>query len=165
MAVEIFLRLDGIKGESTKNGAVDQIEVFSFSNGASNPSSVSFGTGSGAGKVDLSSISLQKQLDKSSPLLFLACCKGTHIATGTMIVREATGGDTTQTYFQYDMKEVFIDSISWGGAAGGGKPSESLSVSFKSLQITYWPQKADGSLDTKIPAGWDQSTNQVLAAS
>src|SRR5581483_3375446 len=159
MAVEIFLKLDGIEGESTKSGAENQIEIFSFSNGASNPSSVAFGTGSGAGKVDLSSLSLQKQLDKSSPKLFLACCAGTHIKTGTMIVREATGDKTSQIYYQYDMTEVFVDSISWGGAAGGGKPSESLSLSAKSLTITYWPQDATGKLGTKIPFGWDVSKN------
>jgi type VI secretion system secreted protein Hcp len=163
MASEIFLKLDGITGESTKTGATDDIEIFSFSNGASNPSSVSFGTGSGAGKVDLSSISLQKQLDKASPSLFLACCKGTHIATGSMFVRESTGSDNPQIFFQYDMKEVFIDSISWGGAAGGGKPSESLSVSFKSIEITYWPQDTTGKLGDKIPAGWDVSTNAVAS--
>ncbi len=118
MAVEIFLKLDGITGNRRKQGAKDQIEIFSFSNGASNPSSVAFGTGSGAGKVDLSSLSLQKQLDKSSPALFQSCCQGTHIKTGTMIVRESTGDKTTQIYYQYDMKEVFVDSISWGGAAG-----------------------------------------------
>ncbi len=72
-----------------------------------------------------------------------------------MIVREATGGTTTQIYFQYDLTEVFIDSISWGGAAGGGKPSESLSVSAKSLVVTYWPQNSDGSLGAKIPKGWN----------
>jgi type VI secretion system secreted protein Hcp len=162
MAVEIFLRLDGITGESQKNNAVGWIELFSFSNGASNPSSVAFGTGSGAGKVDLSSLSLQKQLDSSSPALFQNCCAGTHVATGNMIVREATGGDTTQVYYQYDMTEVFIDSISWGGSAGGGKPSESVSVSSKSLYITYTPQNADGSLGSKIPAGWNVATNQKM---
>lgn len=161
MSVEIFLKLDGIEGESEKKDAENQIEVFSFSNGASNPSSVSFGTGSGAGKVDISSLSLQKQLDKASPKLFLACCKGTHIATGTMIVREATGDDNPKIYFQYDMKEVFVDSISWGGAAGGGKPSESISLSFKQIEITYWPQKADGTLGDKIPAGWNVAQNAV----
>lgn len=162
MAIEIFLKLDKIDGESTKQGAEKQIEIFSFSNGASNPSSVAFGTGSGAGKVDLSSLSLQKQLDKASPLLFQACCQGTHIATGTMIVRESTGDKTTQIYYQYDMTEVFVDSISWGGAAGGGKPSESVSLSAKSLKVTYWPQKTDGSLDSPIPFGWDVSKNTVL---
>jgi type VI secretion system secreted protein Hcp len=162
MAVEIFLKLDGIDGESIKSGAEGWIELFSFSNGASNPSSVAFGTGSGAGKVDLSSLSLQKQLDKASPKLFLNCCAGTHIATGQMIVREATGGDTTQTYFQYDLTEVFIDSISWGGSAGGGKPSESVSVSAKSLQVTYLPQDSTGTVGNKIVVGWDVSKNQKI---
>jgi type VI secretion system secreted protein Hcp len=162
MAIEIFLKLDGITGESEKKGAEGWIEIFSFSNGASNHSSVAFGTGSGAGKVDLSSLSLQKQLDKASPFLFLDCCKGTHIATGQMIVREATGAETTQVYFQYDLKEVFIDSISWGGAAGGGKPSESLSLSAKSLQVTYTPQNADGSLGQKIVKGWDVAKNAAI---
>jgi type VI secretion system secreted protein Hcp len=162
MSVEIFLKLDGIDGESEKKSAEAWIEIFSFSNGASNPSSVAFGTGSGAGKVDLSSLSLQKQLDKSSPKLFLNCCNGTHIKTGNLIVREATGDDTTQIYYQYDMTEVFVDSISWGGAASGGKPSESLALSAKSLQITYWPQDATGKVGNKIVAGWDVSKNAKL---
>ena len=164
MAVEIFLKLDGIDGESEKKGAEKYIEIFSFSNGASNPSSVAFGTGSGAGKVDLSSLSLQKQLDSSSPKLFQNCCQGTHVAKGSMFVREATGGDTTEIYYQYDMTEVFVDSISWGGAAGGGKPSESLSLSAKSLTITYWPQDSTGKLGTKIPFGWDVSKNTKAAS-
>ncbi len=159
MAVEIFLKLDGIDGESEKEGAKDYIEIFSFSNGASNPSSVAFGTGSGAGKVDISSLTLQKQLDKATPKLFEMCCTGKHIAKGNMIVREATGDATTQVYYQYDMTEVFVDSISWGGAAGGGKPSESLSLSSKSLTITYWPQDSTGKLGSKIPFGWDVSKN------
>ncbi|HEX4808056.1 MAG TPA: type VI secretion system tube protein Hcp [Bryobacteraceae bacterium] len=162
MAVEIFFTVAGITGESTKTGAEGWIEIFSFSNGASNPSSVAFGTGSGAGKVDLSSISFQKQLDKSSPFLFANCCAGTHVATGTMIVREATGDSTTQVYFQYDLTEVFIDSISWGGAAGGGKPSESLSVSAKSIMVTYSAQDATGKLAKVASKGWNQTTNQGM---
>jgi type VI secretion system secreted protein Hcp len=162
MAVEIFLKLDGIDGESEKKGAEKWIEIFSFSNGLSNHSSVAMGTGSGAGKVDISSISFQKQLDVASPKLFLNCCQGSHIKTGQMIVRESTGGDTTEIYFQYDLTEVFIDSVSWGGSAGGGKPSESLSVSAKSLKVTYWPQDATGKLGTKQIAGWDVSKNTKL---
>jgi type VI secretion system secreted protein Hcp len=162
MAVEIFLKLDGIDGESEKSGAEKYIEIFSFSNGASNPSSVAFGTGSGAGKVDISSLSLQKQLDKSSPMLFLNCCSGKHIATGNMVVREATGDNTTKIYYQYDMTEVFVDSISWGGAAGGGKPSESISLSAKSLKISYWYQNADGTLGGPLMSGWNVSTNTKM---
>jgi len=157
MAIEIFLRLDGIDGESQKTGHENEIEIFSFSNGASNPSSVAFGTGSGAGKVDLSSISLQKQLDIASPKLFTNCCNGSHIATGKMTCREA--GGTPLEYFTYEMEEIFVDSISWGGAAGGGKPSESVSISYKKITVTYVPQNADGSGGTKLPAIWNVQKN------
>ena len=163
MAVEIFLKLDGIDGESQKDGHVNEIELLSFSNGASNPSSVAFGTGSGAGKVDLSSISVQKIVDLASPKLFLQCCNGTHIASGKLTCREA-GGDSPVEYFLYDMTEVFIDSISWGAAAGGGKPSESVSISCKTLQVTYYPQNTDGSMGDKIVTGWDVSKNKAASA-
>ena len=124
---------------------------------------MAFGTGSGAGKWISAASSLQKQLDKSSPKLFLNCCTGTHIAKGTMIVREATGGDTTQIYYQYDMKEVFVDSISWGGAAGGGKPSESLSLSCKvAARSPTGRRMSTGKLGDKIAAGWDVSKNAKM---
>ncbi len=163
MGIEIFLALDGIKGESLKSGAEGWIEIFGFSNGASNHSSVAFGTGSGAGKVDLSSISVTKQLDIASPYLFASCCNGSHISTGTLIVREVTGATSPEVYFQYDMLEVFVDSVSWSGAGGGGgKPLESVSISTKALTITYTPQNSDGSLGDKIPKGWNQNTNSQL---
>jgi type VI secretion system secreted protein Hcp len=162
MASEIFLTLDGITGESQKDGAQGWIEIFSFSNGASNPSSVAFGTGSGAGKVDLSSISIQKQTDSASPLLFLNCCNGKHFSKGTLMVREA-GGDSKVVFYQYDLTQVFIDSISWGGAEGGGKPSESLSLSYQQIVVTYFPQNADGTKGTKQVGGWSALTNKAAA--
>ena len=162
MAVEIFLKLDGIDGESQKDGHTKEIEIFSYSHGASNPSSVMSGTGSGAGKVDLSSINLQKQVDTASPKLFQFCCNGKHIATGKITVREA-GGEKPVEYLTYDLTEVFIDSISWGGAAGGGKPSESVSMSFKKIVQTYLPQQADGTPGTKMVGGWDTAAGKAAA--
>jgi len=156
MSVDMFLKLDGIDGESIKTGFEKWIEISSFSNGVSNHSLVAHGTGSGAGKADVSSISMQKMLDAASPFLFIKCATGKHIATGNMVCRESTGDATTQVYYQYDMTEVFIDSVSWGGGAGAGKPSESLSVSAKKLVISYWPQNADGTLGSKIVKGYDQ---------
>jgi type VI secretion system secreted protein Hcp len=163
MAQEIYLYLDGIPGESNKSGAEGWIEIFSFSNGLTNHSSVAAGTGSGSGKVEFSSISVTKQLDKSSMKLALNNMKGTHIAKGNIIVRQSGGGDTTQTYFQYDLQEVFVDSMSWGAAAGGGgKPSESVSFSFNQIQISYWQQKPDGSQELVAKVGWNTQTNKSV---
>ena len=57
------------------------------------------------------------------------------------------------------MAECFIDSISWGGSAGGGKPSESVAMSFSSLKITYFPQSEDGSQGTQQQGSWDIKKN------
>ena len=156
MAVEIFLKIDGVTGES--NGHAGEIEVFSFSLGASNPSSVAYGHGSGAGKVDISSLSIQKQVDNASAKLFQNCASGKHFGTGTLVVREA-GGDKPVEYYKLEMAECFIDSVSWGGSAGGGKPSESVAMSFSSLKITYFPQNEDGSQGTQQQGSWDIKKN------
>lgn len=158
MAAEIFLKLDGVDGESQAAGHAKEIEVFSFSFGASNPSSVAFGTGSGAGKVDISSLSIQKQVDNSSTKLFQNCCAGEHFATGVLTVREA-GGTAPVEYMVANLTQVFIDSVSWGGASGGGKPSESVALSFESIKITYIPQNADGSKGTKQEGSWHIKKN------
>ena len=162
MAVEIFLKIPGVDGEAQAKGHENEIEIFSFSVGASNPSSISTGGGAGAGKVDISSLSLQKQVDLSSSNLFLHCCQGKHFDDATLVVREA-GGDKPVEYWTMKMKQVFIDSVSWGGATGGGKPTESVSLSFAECKFTYWSQSAKGGTDKKKEAGWNVKTNAAAA--
>jgi type VI secretion system secreted protein Hcp len=162
MAVEIILDIKGVKGESQIKGFENKIDVFSFSLGASNPSQVSTGSGSGAGKVSLSSISFQKVVDAATPDLFRACCSGKHFDTAKLTIRES-GGDSPVEYAVWDMTQAFVDSISWGAASGGDKPSESLSMSFASIKITYSAQAASGSGQKGPSAGWDVKKNAMVA--
>lgn len=162
MSVELFLKIATVDGESGKKGHEKEIEIFSFSLGASNPSNVSTGTGSGAGKVDITSINVQKAVDMASAKLFLSCCSGKHFDTATLTAREA-GGDSPVEYWIMEFKQVFIDSISWGGASGGGKPSESVALSFREVKITYWSQSEKGAKDQKAEGGWNLLTNAAAA--
>ena len=162
MAVDMLLQIEGVQGESQIEGKDGWIDIYSYSLGASNPSSVSTGQGSGAGKVSISSISIQKVVDKASPILFLKCCTGKHFTKAKLVVREA--GDKPLEYMVMSFEQVYVDSVSWGGAAGGGKPTESLSLSFAKMTIEYYPQKADGTLDSKVPAGWDVQKNIAASA-
>lgn len=161
MAVDMFLYLDGITGESIKKGHEKWIEIHSFSNVVSNKSGVSLGTGSGTGKADFSSISVQRQMDTATPPLFLKCCNGGHIKTGKLHAQES-GGDSPVLFLDMELTEVFIDYISWGGAAGGGKPSESLSFSFKTIQMTCNGQDDSGKLVAGPTNGWDVGGNTTL---
>ncbi|HEY1756940.1 MAG TPA: type VI secretion system tube protein Hcp [Bryobacteraceae bacterium] len=158
MAVEMFLDIDGVQGESQIKGFENKIDIFSYSLGASNPTSVATGSGSGAGKVDISSMSIQKIVDKATATLFDACCMGTHFDKGTLTVREA-GGNAPINYLVMDFTQIFIDSVSWGGAAGGGKPSESVSFSFASINITYLIQTATGDSQAGGSAFWNLQKN------
>src|SRR5215471_1284267 len=158
MAVEMFLDIETVPGESQVKGFENKIDIFSFSLGASNPTSVATGAGSGAGKVSVSSMSIQKVVDKATAKLFLACCQGKHYSKGKLTVREA-GGDSPVEYLTLDFTQLFVDSISWGGASGGDKPSESLSFSFGTIKITYQEQQAAGSGQKAGEAGWHLQQN------
>jgi type VI secretion system secreted protein Hcp len=162
MAVEMFLDIKGVTGESQAKGFEKKIDIFSYSVGASNPSQVATGGGSGAGKVSISSLSIQKILDAATPDLFRACCSGKHFDTAKITVREA-GGDTPVEYVVMDMEQVFVDSLSWGAASGGDKPSESLSISFATFKITYTSQTAKGAGEKGPTAGWDVKKNAATA--
>jgi type VI secretion system secreted protein Hcp len=82
MAFDTFLDLAGVEGESTAKGFENKIEIYSFSWGASNPTTVGSGaTGLSASKVSISSFNIMKKTEKSSPTLLAACCNGKHFDT------------------------------------------------------------------------------------
>ena len=120
------------------------------------------GGGAGAGKVDITSLTLHKQVDMSSVKLFTNCCKGTHFDNAVMTVREA-GGDAPLEYYVINLKQVFIDNMHWDGSTGAGKPTESVSISFAEFKITYRQQSKTGGEDKKDELGWNLKTNAAAA--
>lgn len=164
MAVEMYLKFEepDNPGESKVKGFEGWIQIFSFSLGASNPSNIGTGTGAGAGKVSFSSLSIQKEVDSSTATLFLNCAKGTHFQKATLVVREA-GGESPVDFLTYELKLVYVDSISWGGASGGGKPSESVSLSCAEIKMIYWAQDEKGGKTGKKEGGWNIQTNAAVA--
>ncbi len=156
MAFDAFLKIDGVDGESTRKGFEKQMEIMSFSWGASNPSTVGAGGGGGGGgKVSVSSFNIMKKSDGASPLLFQACCQGDHYATASVTLNKS-GGKTPIDFIKYEFGEVYVDNIQWSGSSGGDDtPMESVSFSFGKVSITYTPQKADGSKGSPAVGAWD----------
>jgi type VI secretion system secreted protein Hcp len=160
MAYDAFLKLEGIAGESQKKDHIGEIQIDNFSLGASNPTTVTQGSGLGASKVALADFAVMKPTDKASPILFLKCCSGQHFPTASVALQKATGGPTGEVYLRYDFKKVFVSSIQWAGNNGvSDTPLESISFSFEEMKITYKPQGSDGSLKSQVIAGWNQSAN------
>jgi type VI secretion system secreted protein Hcp len=161
MAFDAFLKLDTIKGESKDSKHTGEMEIYSFSFGASNPTTIgSASSGAGGGKVHFSSFSFMKKTDSASPLLFQACCSGQHIDTGGLTLRKA-GGDNPLEYLKWKFKTVFVESIQWSGSSGGDdSPTESVSFVYGQKTIDYQPQSAKGAAEGgAIHGGWDVTTN------
>ena len=141
MAVDMFLKLTGIKGESLDHKHKDEIDVLSFSFGASQSGSHSTGGGGGAGKVSFQDFSIIKNVDSASPDLFDRICSGQHIQNGVFTARKA--GKEQVDFYKVSFEDVLISSISPGGT-GTDVPRESVSLNFASLKIEVRRQTASG---------------------
>jgi type VI secretion system secreted protein Hcp len=156
MAFDAFLKIEGVDGESTRKGFEKQMEIQSFSFGASNPSTIGAGGGGGGGgKVSVSSFNIMKRSDSASPLLVLACCQGDHYAKASVTLNKSAGKAPID-FIKYEFEEVYVDNIQWSGSSGGDDtPTESVSFSFAKVAITYTPQKPDGSKGSPAVGAWD----------
>ena len=160
MTVDLFLKLDGIKGESHDEKHKDTIDVLSWSWGLSNASSLHGGGGGGAGKVSFQDISFTKNVDKSSNALMMSCATGAHIKQADLTVRKA-GGKQLE-YIKIKFEDVLVSSVHGGANSGGDGFSEQVSLSFAKVSFEYAPQKADGSLDAAMKFGYDIKKNIKL---
>ncbi|QSI28641.1 type VI secretion system tube protein Hcp [Variovorax sp. RKNM96] len=158
MAVDMFLKLDGIEGESGDAKHKKEIDVLAWSWGASQSGSSHTGSGSGSGKVSIQDLSITKYVDSSSHKLLLDCCNGGHIKTGTLYVRKA--GVTPLEYIKITMEKIIISSISSGGSGGEDRLTENISLNFAKFKYEYTPQKPDGSGDAVKETGWDIVGNE-----
>src|SRR6185503_10736585 len=76
MAMDIFMKIAGLKGESVDKTHAGEIDVLAWSWGMSNSGSAHVGGGAGAGKVNVQDLSFTKYIDSSSPSFYLTVCTG-----------------------------------------------------------------------------------------
>lgn len=156
-SVDYFLKITGIDGESTDKKHGKSIDILSWSWGASNAGSHASGGGGGAGKVSFQDFSFSMKANKASPKLLLACASGDHIPQALLTCRKA--GKEQQEYLKIKFTEIHITSFQTGGSAGDVVPMDSISINFGKMEYEYYPQKPDGSLDSKVPVHWSVKEN------
>lgn len=160
MAVDMFLKLEGIDGESVDKTHAKSIDVLAWSWGMSQSGTFHVGGGGGAGKANFQDISITKWVDRSSPTLMAKIATGEHITKATLTVRKA--GKTPLEYIIIEMDKVLVSSLSTGGSGGEDRLTENISLNFASVKTKYVPQKEDGSGDPEVEFGFDISKNVVV---
>jgi type VI secretion system secreted protein Hcp len=160
MAIDYFLRIDGIPGESLDDKHKDEIDVQAWSWGEANPAppSAPGGGGGGAGKVQMHDFNFTARTSKASPNLLLACASGKHFKSAVLTARKA--GKQQAEFLTFSLSDILVSAYQVAGAEGEVVPTDSFSLNFSKIQVEYKQQKADGSLGASIKAGWDVKNNK-----
>lgn len=160
-AVDYFLKIDGIAGESTDAKHKGEIDIQSWSWGETNSGSNATGSGAGAGKVAMQDFHFTMHENKASPILMLACATGQHIKNAQLTCRKA--GTEQQEFLTIKFTDVLVSSYQTGGSARGEViPQDQISLNFSKIEYEYKPQKSDGTLDSPAKAGWDLKANKKV---
>ncbi len=157
---DMFLKIDGIEGESLDHAHKGEIQITSFAVGGVQPATSDYGGGAGSGKVQLQDFHFTKYHDKASPKLFEAMCTGKHTPKVILSCRKA--GGTQQEFLKWTFSEVLITSVQFSGSGGESLPSDSVTISFVKIEHEYKPQDEKGGLGGVVKAGWDRAKNQKV---
>ena len=157
MAVDMFIKIDDIEGESSDDVHAGEIDVLAWSWGMSQSGTTHSGAGGGAGKVNVQDLSFTHYVDKASPNLMKMCCNGKHFEEATLVVRKA--GEMALEYMIITMKNGLISSVSTGGSGGEDRLTENVTLNFSEFKSEYVPQLADGSGDASVIVGWNIAKN------
>lgn len=160
MAVDMFIKMEGIKGESKDDTYKGEIDVLAWSWGMSQSGTFHQGGGGGAGKVSVQDLSFVKYLDKSSSPLMLHCCNGKHIPSAELIVRKA--GENPLEYLKIKMSKVLVTSISTGGSGGEDTLTENVTLNFAKVEVAYKEQTDKGGGGGEVKMGWDMEANKKV---
>ena len=153
-AVDMFLRIDNVTGESTDAKHKGEIDVLAWS----------WGQSAGAARtsrtlpaVCIQDLSLTKYIDSASPELIMNSLVG-EVAPQAVLKLVRRAGDSSTTFLTLTMRNVTVAAYSTGGSGGEDRLTENVVLHFESMQGSYQKQNADGSasgtpIPFDIPAG------------
>jgi type VI secretion system secreted protein Hcp len=132
-AVDMFLKIGDIKGESQDYKHKDEIDVLAWSWGISQSGRA--GSGRVVGKVCVQDISLTKLVDKATPSLLMGTTIGRLYPNAILVVRKA--GDSPLEYLTIDMRNVMVTSVSTGSTGAEDRLTENVTLNFTEVEWTY----------------------------
>ncbi len=155
---EVFLKIEGIEGDSTDPRHTNEINVVSFNIGVLNTETFATGGGGGAGKVQFTDLTVFKFIDKASPQLFVAAALGDHIRSATLVVRKS--GPNPFTFYEIVLQDVLISSVNDNASTTdqNGNLLEQITLNWARITWTFIPQNPDGSRGAPITHFFDRKT-------
>jgi len=162
MAIDVYLQIDGIKGESMDDKHKDWIECTSVNWGVSQPRSATASTGGGhtAERCEHQEVVFTKLADLASPILLQTCSAGKTIPKAKLEFMRADGQGERIKYFEIELENVLIGAIK-PAVEEGSIIQEKVGLKFSKIKWKYTQQKVTGGAGGNTSGGWDLATNKV----
>lgn len=158
-AVDMFLKIEDIKGESQHPGHEDEIDILAWSWGTSHTSKQKMNRPTRYAKTATNmDMTFTKNMDSSSSELFKACNNGKHFKDVTITV--VNPDRTFEPYIHIHFFDVTCISYRVSGSGGDAVPTEEVSFNYSKIQFEYKEQKDDGSQGGNVELGYDLSKNK-----
>jgi type VI secretion system secreted protein Hcp len=152
-ADDVFLKLDGIRGESTDDRHRFEIDVLSYTHSLTGAFARGPGSaGAGAGKTICGPVTITKFVDASSPDLILNVANGKHIPKAVFTFRRP--GAKQLEYYKVTLEDVIITEIEQTDNKSG-RAAEKVSLIGRRFFFEYTEVTATGSTGGRPKSGWD----------
>ena len=159
MSVDMYLKVEGVDGESSDDAHDKWIEVLSYNHGVSQPATGVSGTGGQTGgRADFQNLSIVKVLDNSTPDLNIKCAKGEHIPKVELELCLATGDK--HTFMKYTFEDCVVTLVSPGGTSSDeARPMENVAFAYGKCKWEYTPIDNTGAPGSTTDRTWNLETN------
>lgn len=148
-----YIKFDGVDGESLHRDHSKWSDLMSFSQMIHKPGAGGTGAQRRRGSVMLEDLQCAKLLDKSSPKIAEAVCKGKVFPKVEIEVTVSTTDEGQATYYRYELKNVLVSSYSVSGGSQD-KPAENFSLNFEEIKTTYTEMDSKGKKKGNVEYGW-----------
>ena len=155
MRPSMFIKIDGIDGESEDDDHKGWIDILSWSWGMSQSASAHIGGGGSNAQASVQDVNFVKFVDKGTAAIMHCCLSGKHIAKAELHCTKAGGDNKALEYIIVKMDEVIISSCSTGGSGGEDRLTENVSLNFAKVEYQYTVQTKEGAAGAKPKFDWD----------
>lgn len=154
MALNAYMQIKDVPGESTDEGHKDWINLIGFSHNLDRPTAEGrAGSARQRSGVNIGDFVAVKDLDKATPLLNMFCCDGKNIPEVVVELCDQSGDH--QTFMKYTLTNCKVSSFSISGGDAGDRPSEEVTFNFEKIAWEYTPIGTDNKAAAAVARTWD----------